>query len=131
MTDFKLMPEMTFEDLRVRYGTGRAYTVFKGQEKLSRYRVGMMTKFGDIERSEWVTLIKALIARENEEDLQTHLKEWCSKDPMYHDKNDQEIYVLELHAARIFDNEEWVDFIPFNQLCLHRTASGADLRSLT
>ena len=115
MAEYKLKPETTFADLRVRYGTGRAYTVFKGQEKVSRYRIGMMTRLGDIERSEWVSLIKALIVREKEEDLQAHLREWCGRDPMYRDKADQEIHTLTLHAARIFDDEKWVDFVPFNQ----------------
>ena len=30
-------------------------------------------------------------------------------------KSELEQQVLELHAARIFDNQLWVDFIPFNK----------------
>ncbi len=116
MSEYQLKPEITFEDLRVHYGTGRAFTVISnGYEKKTHYRSGMMTNLGDIKKSEWISMMKALIAREKEEYLQAYLKEWFCDDPVYHDKNDLELHTLELHAMRIFDDELWVDFIPFNR----------------
>ena len=116
MSEYQLKPETTFEDLRARYGTGRAFTaISNGYEKKTHYRIGMMTNLGDIEKSEWISMMKALIAREKEEYLQAYLKEWFHDDPMCRVKDELEEHTLRLHAMRIFDDEEWVDFIHFNR----------------
>ncbi len=116
MGEFKLTPEMTFSDLRVMYGTGRAYTVGSNRyDKKTFYRNGQMTKLGDIECSEWRQLMKELIIREGEEELQEHLIEWCKSYPWLHGRKEIEMEALELHASRIFDDEEWEDFLSFNK----------------
>ncbi len=129
MAEYKLEPHTTFEDLRLMYRTGRSYVV--GTDRLGNkkytYRNGVMTKFGDIEESEWISLIKALIAREGEEELQRWLVEWYAKDtiPRTPEKLEQE--GLEAHAARLFDNEAWTDFIAFNQRYRPAVLETADL----
>ena len=74
------MSELTFEDLRVRFGTGRAYTISgKGRDRVMGYRVGMQCNLGDIEVSEWLAMVKELIVQTGEqelfEQLHTHMKE--------------------------------------------------------
>ncbi len=129
MAEYKLEPHTTFEDLRRMYGTGRAFTT--GTDRLGNkkytYRNGVMTKLGDIEESEWIFLIKALIAREGEEEMQRWLVEWYANDhvPRTPEKLEQE--ALEAHAARLFDNEAWANFIPFNQKYRPTVLETADL----
>ncbi len=116
MTDSLLKPETTFEDLCVMYGTGKSYTVVSNSRGTQcYYRHGQMTRLGDIERAEWCALMKELITREGEERLQAQLLDWYRQDGVHHTQTDLELQALEAHAARIFDDEAWVDFISFNQ----------------
>lgn len=111
------MSELTFADLRVHYGTGRAYTISgKGRDRVMGYRSGMMCDLGDIEESEWCEMVRNLIVQTGEQELHqqliTHMKEhyrWKRS------KAEFEKQALELHASRIFDNPQWVDFIIFNK----------------
>lgn len=111
------MSEITFADLRVHFGTGRAYTVSgKGRDRVLGYRSGMQCNLGDIEVHEWNAMVKELIVQSGEqelyEQLYTHMKEHNYTKAT---KPELEQHVLELHAARIFDDPLWVDFIPFNK----------------
>ncbi len=74
--DLKLTPEMSFSDLRVRFGTFHYQTIKLSQgDKRTVTRNGKMTKLGDIEESVWCRLIKELITREGEDELHSHLLE--------------------------------------------------------
>ena len=54
----KPIEELKFSDLRVHYGTGRSIHVSgTGRDKKFRYRHGAMTDLGDLEISEWNSLI--------------------------------------------------------------------------
>ena len=111
------MSELTFADLRVHYGTGRAYTISgKGRDRVTGYRSGMMCNLGDIEVSEWCEMVKNLIMQKGEQELHqqliAHMKEHHF---LKQTKAELEQEALELHAARIFDDPLWVDFIVFNQ----------------
>ncbi len=111
------MYELSFEDLRVHFGTGRAYTISgKGRDRVMGYRVGKQCNLGDIETGEWMKMVRELIAQKGEQELHqqllTHMKEHNYTRPT---KAELEEEVLELHTARIFDNQLWVDFIPFNK----------------
>jgi len=108
---------LTFEQVRLRYGTGRSYLISgSGRDKVTGYRSGVMTQIGDIEVSEWDALIKCLIEREGEQELFDNLLAWhtefnyCESDKktLLHDS-------LVSYAYRIFDNQEWVDYVRFNQ----------------
>ena len=108
---------MMFEDLRVRYRTGRSYVVSgSGRNKVMGYRNGYMTKLGDLERSEWKQLVLERIRETGEEELFDQLHTWV-KEHNYTRMSREEVETkaLELHADRIFDNEAWVYFVPFNQ----------------
>ena len=105
------MSERTFEDLRVHFGTGRAYTISgKGRDRVMGYRVGKQCNLGDIETGAWMKMVRALIVQKGEQELHqqllTHMKEHNYTRAT---KAELEEEVLELHAARIFDDPLWVD----------------------
>lgn len=109
--------DLSFEDLRKRYGTGVGYLISdhgRGR-KTYGYRLGIMTQIGDIELSVWRKLMRNLIEKAGEQNLYDTLKEWVRSFPWLKDEEDIEQYALELHSARIFDNAQWVDYLEFNQ----------------
>lgn len=103
-----------FKQLRVMYRTGRntdttQFDGFKRNGKMrykSVYRSGMMTELGDIEEGEWVTKAMALIEKYKEEQIYRRLLKGYTF-PFFSEKEAQ-IYALELHMARIFEDPEWV-----------------------
>lgn len=106
-----------FSDLRVHYQTGRSYVKSgTGRDRVYGYRTGMMCNLGDIEKSEWCQLVKDAIERAGEQELHQHLLSYL-KEHNYtkSSKAEMETEALELHAARIFDNEAWVEFLEFNR----------------
>ena len=125
----EIKPEnITFENLRYQYGTGRAYTISgTGRDRVTGYRVGVQTKLGDIEISNWMDLMQKLIEKSGEQDLHAALIEWLSEHN-YRKVGKSEIAreAMELHSGRIFDNEEWVDFLPFNRRYRPEALSGVE-----
>ena len=109
--------ELKIEDVRFMYGTGRAiYISGTGRDKVYDYRNGCMTKIGDIEEGEWISLMKFLIARDGEQDLFNQLLAWESEHNFCDsDKKTLERDTLIRHSMRLFDNVKWVDFVRFNQ----------------
>lgn len=111
---------LTFEGLRKKYGTGRAYTISgKGRDKKEGYRRGVMTEYGDVELSDWKKLAYMLIERAGEEKMQKWLREWYENEVSWlRDDEDREAYALEIHIARLFDDPKWSDYERFN--CKYR-----------
>lgn len=109
--------ELKIEDVRFMYGTGRAiYISGTGRDKVYDYRNGCMTKIGDIEEGEWISLMKFLIARDVEQDLFNQLLAWETEHNFCDsDKKTLERDTLIRHSMRLFDNVKWVDFVRFNQ----------------
>ena len=109
---------LNFADLRVRYGTGRCYTISgTGRNRVTGYRTGMMCKVGDIEVSEWCQMMRDLIESSGEEMLFSQLLSFVKEAyPYCRTKSERELEALKLHASRIFDNELWVGYVKFNQL---------------
>ena len=109
--------ELKIEDIRFMYGTGRAiYISGTGRDKVYDYRNGCMTKLGDIEEGEWLSLMRFLIERDGELELFKQLLAWEKE----HDFCDSDRKTLERdtlirHSMRLFDNVKWVDFVRFNQ----------------
>lgn len=109
--------ELKIEDVRFMYGTGRAiYISGTGRDKVYDYRNGCMTKIGDIEEGEWLSLMRFLIERDGEQELFTQLLAWEKE----HDFCDSDRKTLERdtlikHSMRLFDDVKWVDFVRFNQ----------------
>lgn len=111
------MDNYSFEDLRVHYGTGRSYVVSgEGRNRVFGYRTGKMCNAGDIEVSEWCQLVKAAIEKAGEKELFAQLRAFMNeRNYTKAGKSALEEEALELHAARIFDNQEWVYFVDFNE----------------
>lgn len=111
------LQEITFAQLHVRYETGRSFPISgTGRDRKYGYRTGCMTELGDIELSEWMELVRCLIERKGEQQLQENLLSWVKENcPWLHTQTEQETYSLSLHASRIFDCREWVDYTAFNK----------------
>ena len=113
----KSLDALTFSDLRVHYGTGRAFLVRQeGRKKIYGYRKGIKTDVGDLEEKDWIQLASDLILKSGEQQMQKNLLEWEQEHDYCHSsRKEMEMTALELHMARIFDDPLWVDYIPFNR----------------
>ena len=109
--------ELDFTDLCYLNSTGRSFIkVGDRYTRPSRYRFGVMTRIGDLEFSLWEALIRDLIKRSGEEDLLQALMKWAAAScPWLRTPRETELYALELHSSRIFDNPKWVAYEEFNQ----------------
>ncbi|HBN86420.1 MAG TPA: hypothetical protein DDZ89_21585 [Clostridiales bacterium] len=119
---------LTFSDISPRYGTGQAITHGSGRGKSYSYRNGVSTHIGDIEESIWCKIVNLLICKYGELELHKQLRTWV-KDKYLWIKRDDDLTreALELHARRIFDCPEWVDYIPFNRQYRPETLENANI----
>ena len=113
----KLPENVTYDDIRLMYHTGKFIRDYGSQDKKAgKYRIGVMTKLGDIEEKDWIRYAEELIRRNNEEALFKQLKSWYRQTtPWLRDEKDLHRYSLECFVARIFDNPNWVDYEEFNR----------------
>lgn len=132
-TDFQEgVPGMTgiaFDALHCQYKMGQPYTISgTGRNRVTGYRHYIRCALGDIEESDWYGLVKEVIQRENEQVIYQSLLQYL-KDHNYarQTKTELEHKALELHADRIFDNQEWVSFLEFNRLFRPEALKGVRL----
>ena len=121
--------EITFAALRCHFQTGRSYVISGvGRNRVYGFRSGIQCDLGDIEKSEWIRMVKEEISRQGEEELHQQLLQHL-KDQNYAKESRAEIEfkALQYHAARIFDNEGWVDFLDFNRKYRPEVAASARL----
>lgn len=113
----KLPENVTYDDIRLMYHTGKFIRDYGSQDKKAgKYRIGVMTKLGDIEEKDWIRYAEELVRRNNEETLFKQLKSWYRQTtPWLRDEKDLHRYTLECFVARIFDNPNWVDYEAFNE----------------
>ena len=113
----KLPENVTYDDIRLMYHTGKFIRDYGSQDKKAgKYRIGVMTKLGDIEEKDWIRYAEELVRRNSEEDLFKQLKSWYRQTtPWLRDEKDLHRYTLECFVARIFDNPNWVDYEAFNE----------------
>ena len=111
----KLPENVTYDDIRLMYHTGKFIRDYGSQDKKAgKYRIGVMTKLGDIEEKDWIRYAEELVRRNNEETLFKQLKSWYRQTtPWLRDEKDLHRYTLECFVARIFDNPNWVDYEAF------------------
>ena len=110
--------DLTYDDIRLMYHTGKFIRDYGSQDKKAgKYRIGVMTKIGDIEEKDWIRYAEELVRRNSEEDLFKQLKGWY-RDTTSWLRNEKELhkYTLQCFVARIFDNPDWVDYTAFNQM---------------
>lgn len=107
----------TFDDLRLHFCTGRAYVISgTGRDRKYGYRHGVWCNLGDLEEADWVQQVKDLIRRSGEDELHEQLLQWCRENNFAKEKEkDLRFRAVEMHAARIFDDERWVDYLAFNR----------------
>lgn len=108
---------VALSELRWMYGTG--ISTATGSRKAGNYkpgyRNGVMTAIGDIQEDIWYQVAEHIARRDGEEWLVTALNEWenahnyasKSKKDLYHD-------ALQSYSYRLFDDPQWVHYIPFN-----------------
>lgn len=121
--------EVTFSDLRLHFQTGRAYIISgQGRNRVYGYRSGVWCNLGDVDSADWVRMVKNVISREGEQQLHQQLLQYL-KDHNYakETKAELEFNALQLHAARIFDDEAWVEFLRFNRKYRPDVAASARL----
>ena len=113
----KLPENVTYDDIRLMYHTGKFIRDYGSQDKKAgKYRIGVMTKLGDIEEKDCIRYAEELVRRNSEEDLFKQLKSWYRQTtPWLRDEKDLHRYTLECFVARIYDNPNWVDFVAFNE----------------
>ena len=113
----KLPENVTYDDIRLMYHTGKFIRDYGSQDKKAgKYRIGVMTKLGDIEEKDWIRYAEELVRRNSEEALFKQLKSWYRQTtPWLRDEKDLHRYTLECFVARIFDNPNWVDYEAFNE----------------
>lgn len=113
----KLPENVTYDDIRLMYHTGKFIRDYGSQDKKAvKYRIGVMTKLGDIEEKDWIRYAEELVRRNNEVALFKQLKSWYRQTtPWLRDEKDLHRYSLECFVARIFDNRGWVDYVAFNE----------------
>lgn len=122
----------TFDDLRPEGGTFRPQVRSgTGRDKVMDYIHGVSTPSGEYKEADWCQMVEDLIDKTGETALQSSLREWVKERCKWLQGRDEiKRYSLELHAARIFDNQSWVDFIPFNRKYRPNAMAGVEVVSL-
>ena len=107
---------ITFSDLRIHYGTGRAIHLSgSGKDKKYTYRAGIQTDLGDIEINVWQEAMRRLIHSCGEDALQQALVAYVTDNSFWwHTQVERQQEALSLHASRIFENQKWVDYDLFH-----------------
>ena len=110
--------EITLPKLHSHYGTFHvraAGTDRVGRKKYNN-RVGKQTDLGDLEIHLWTSLLRKAIEQSGEKALYNHLLAWQKQHNFAkQSKEELEEQTMDLFAGRIFDNPDWVDFVPFNR----------------
>lgn len=107
----------SFPDLREMFQTGRSVRGLDGKRDIG-YRHGVMTELGDVEKSVWREAMIRLIDRSGERELFELLTDFVLGFGWFNnwsrtERDDAEMYALQLHSCRIFENEEWVCYQDF------------------
>lgn len=110
------LSSLSFEDIRWQNGVFRCNSTGAGRDKQRTYWHGVKTKLGEIEEKDWCRLAEALIEYSGETQLLKYLIQWCTEHNYTRDSAAElRKEALQLHAARIFDNPQWVGYLPFNK----------------
>ena len=119
--DYKLpsgrdLSTITFEDIRWQYRVFHCNSTGAGRDKKYFPWRGAKTKLGEIEEHDWCQLAEAIIERAGETDLLKQLIQWCTEHNFTGDSAAEiRKEALQLHTSRIFDNPQWVGYLPFNK----------------
>lgn len=124
--------QMTFAELAPQYDVMRGVTKVKNGRKDSALISYVKIRAGEIERQQWQGMVRELIRETGEEELFQYLLEWTRERILWlKTEKERENYALELHTSRIFDDEDWVGFVPFNRKYRPERFASAGLASVT
>ena len=109
--------DASFPDLREMFQTGRSVRGLDGKRDIG-YRHGVMTELGDVEKSVWREAMLRLIDRSGERELFELLTDFVLGFGWFNNwsrtsMEDAEMYALQLHSSRIFENEAWACYQDF------------------
>ena len=109
---------LSFPDIAMRFHVGRGNTVRGiGSDVHYVYKHNIMTKVGEIEEETWYALVWYLIERDGEQQLFERLLDWCKQEVAWlKTKKAVRRYALELHAYRMFEDEDWCGFEQFKNM---------------
>lgn len=111
----KELKDISYEDISCQVSVGRSFIRrTEGRHKEYGYRFGVKTRLGEIALEEWQALAKKVIDFHGEHQIFEDLLEW-ERERGLHRRGEIVQHTLDLHIMRIFENELWVDFIPFNK----------------
>ena len=123
--------QLTFENLRYLYGTGRSYVISgSGKYRKMGYRMGVQTELGDLEESEWQQLMRALIEKAGEQELHLQLLQWVTNHCAWlHSRSEREMEALVLHSMRVFQNPNWGGCKEFTEETLNKMEDSCERES--
>ena len=115
-TDQLDLGAITTADIRWRYGTFRPYSTGSGRDKKHFSRSGVATAICDIREDLWYQVAEHIAKRDGEEWLVDALAQW-NKEHNYGKDSPSELRrdALQSYSYRIFDDPQWVLYVPFNR----------------
>lgn len=104
-------------ELRWHFGTGVAIHLSgTGRDKKYGYRHGVMCDLGDIREDIWYQVVAHIAQRDGEQQLVDALTAWSHEHNYTKDSSAQvRQSALQAYSYRIYDNPQWVDYVPFNR----------------
>ncbi len=115
--EIKIPEELTYEDIRVQYGTGRyVRTSGSGRNAQGYYRTGFMTKIGDLDEQTWIAYAEELVSRNGDRAVLKQLEQWFAEHLAWlRDEKTVHLYALKFLIAGLHESSKWVDYEAFHQ----------------
>ena len=115
--EIKILEELTYEDIRVQYGTGRyVRTSGSGRNAQGYYRTGFMTKIGDLDEQTWIVYAEELVSRNGDGAVLKQLEQWFAEHLAWlRDEKAVHLYALKFLIAGLHESSKWVDSEAFHQ----------------
>jgi hypothetical protein len=101
---------LTIDDLRSRGSVGQAWSTGSRREKRHGMHLYIETSVGLVLDSVWLEAVKAIIIRDGMTELYNNFKAHYAKHKWADEK-----YILNCFSNRLYDDQEWVGFVAFNQ----------------
>ena len=115
--EIKIPERLTYEDIRVQYGTGRfVRTSGTGRNAQGYYRTGFMTKIGDLDEKTWTAYAEELVSRNGDGAVLNQLELWFAERLTWlRDEKAIHLYSLKFLIAGYHVSSKWVDYEAFHQ----------------
>ena len=116
-SEIRIPEELTYDDIRVQYGTGRyVRTSGSGRNVQGYYRTGFMTKIGDLDEETWTAYAEELVSRNGDGAVLKKLEQWFAEHLTWlRDEKAKYLYALKFLIAGHHSNPKWVDYEAFHQ----------------